>query len=93
MKKVVSDIEAVAKTVEGTFVRTTSVVEQTVQKNLFKRFPITLVFAVSFGLVAVNYGAEQMFAQIPFFVAHPGILFMLGLFALMVTGKLYQKLG
>jgi hypothetical protein len=88
-----SELEVVTKTVEKAIVTTADRVEKSVQKNLFKRFPITLVCAVTFGVVAVTYGAERMFAQVAFFEEYPSVLFLLGLIILMVTGKLYQKLG
>ncbi len=87
------EIDEVTKTMETTFSKTTDRIARPVQNTLFKRFPITATLAIVFGITAVTYGTELIFNKIPFFTNNPVILVLCGIFALSITGKLYQKLG
>ena len=64
-----------------------------VRKSLFKRFPISSVVIVMFGLTATSYGAERIFENIQVLNEHPLSLFVGGLLILMFMGKLYQRIG
>jgi len=64
-----------------------------VRKTLFKRFPIGALFLVAFGVSATSYGIEQIIHEIAWLHERPVMILFLGLGALALTGKLYQKLG
>ncbi len=62
-------------------------------KNLLVGFSIATMLIVTFGVTAVTYGTERLYQEIAVFNNHPIALFISGLIALMIMGKLYQKLG
>ena len=62
-------------------------------KNAFAKYPITFSLLVLFGVVAVMHGFEGLVIQVPFFVLHPGVLFLIGLIILILTGTLYKRLN
>ncbi len=64
-----------------------------VRRSLFKRFPIIATLAVTFGVGATFFGIERVFATIPLFNDHPWFTLTLGILTLLITGKLYAKLG
>jgi hypothetical protein len=64
-----------------------------VRKTLFKRFPTLFTIIVTFGVGATFFGIERVFATIPLFNDHPWFTLMCGLIVLVITGKLYAKLG
>ncbi len=87
------ELDEVTKTVETTISKTTDRIARPVQDTLFKRFPVAVTLVVVFGITAVTYGTELIFDKIPFLTNNPIILVLCGIFALSITGKLYQKLG
>lgn len=91
--KNLSELEAHIVRLERILESSTDSVIAPVRRSLFKRFPITAVLIVTFGVTATTYGAERLYQKTVFLNEHPLVLFVLGLVALMVTGKLYQKLG
>lgn len=64
-----------------------------VRKSLFKRFPIIGTIIVAFGVSATFFGMERVLSTIPIFNNHPWFTLALGVGTLVVTGKLYAKLG
>jgi uncharacterized membrane protein (DUF485 family) len=62
-------------------------------KNAFAKYPITFSLLVLFGVMAVMHGFEGLVIQVPFFVNHPGVLFLIGLIILILTGTLYKRLN
>ena len=92
MKNVFSEIDTVARKVEGAVITTEKIVVP-VRNSLFKRFPILLTLLVTFGVVATFYGVEGIIDQIAWLRERPFLILLAGLGALLFTGKLYQKLG
>lgn len=86
------EIDSVTKRVEDVVVSTDKMIDP-MRKSLFKRFPTTLTLCVTFGVGATFYGIERVIADMPWLNAHPIVIVLMGLSVLVVTGKLYQKLG
>jgi hypothetical protein len=63
------------------------------RKTLFRRFPVFFTVVVAFGVGATFYGLERGFETIPFFYDYPWRTLVVGLLVLLITGKLYAKLG
>ena len=96
MKKKQNELEKIVDTVEKTIETIENHSEEVirpVRETLFKRFPITFVLIVAFGVSAVITSSELLFMKIEFFVAHPSVLLLIGLTVLAATGKFRQKLG
>lgn len=62
------------------------------RKNAFERFPLLFTLLGAFGVVAIFYGFEHLIDRSQFLSDNPIILLLVGLLALIVTGKLYKKL-
>lgn len=92
MKKLISEIDEVSKSVEQTVSATNSLLEP-VRKSFFKRFPTLSMLAVTFGVATTLLGIERIIEDIPFFNGHPLYIFLTGVCILWMTGKLYNKLG
>lgn len=88
-----TELGMLVKRMEDIVTSTTNGIVVPVRKNLLARFPITTVLIVTFGVTAVTYGAERLYQEIEILNEHPLVLLISGLAALMITGKLYQKLG
>lgn len=86
------EINTVARKVEGAVGATEKIVVP-VRDSLFKRFPILLTLLVTFGVVATFYGVEGMINEVAWLRERPFLILLVGLAALLFTGKLYQKLG
>lgn len=63
------------------------------RNEMLRRFPILFLLLVTFGFTAVLTGMEQMLLHIPFLLEHPIVMVLCGMFALIVTGTVYKKLG
>lgn len=92
MSKIVEEIGAVTKKVHNA-VETTEKIIVPMKESLFHRFPILVTLLVTFGFTATLYGIEGIIDSIPFLANHPIAIFLVGISALMIIGKLYQKLG
>lgn len=64
-----------------------------VRDTAFARFPLLFTLLVTFGLSATLYGMGKIVETIPLFVDHPVIPLVVGLVILLLTGRLYKKLG
>ncbi len=93
MKDVYTEINGVAKKVEQVVVDQTGRVIDPVRNSLFKRFPVSLTFLVTFGATATFYGTERLISEIDWLNERPFLILLSGVAALAFTGKLYQKLG
>lgn len=89
LEKIVDTVEKTIETIEN---RSEEVIRP-VRRTLFKRFPITFILIVAFGVSAIITASELLFMKIEFFVKNPVVLLFIGLTALAVTGKFRQKLG
>ena len=63
------------------------------RESAFERFPLIFTLLGAFGLVATFYGFERLIDQVDFLSRNPFILLGTGLFTLIVTGTLYDKLN
>lgn len=62
------------------------------REKLSSKFPLPFALLGAFGLVATFYGFEGIINRIDFLINNPIILLITGIVALVITGKLYQKL-
>ncbi len=56
------------------------------------RYPLLFSFLIILGSIATLKGLESVIVQIPIFVEHPSLLFVLGVITLLFTGSLYKIL-
>jgi cation transport ATPase len=74
-------------------VETTNKAIAPIRQSVFKRFPGFFTLLVTFGVAATFFAIERILATTPIFNEHPWYTLMLGILILVVTGKLYAKLG
>ncbi len=92
MKKIYTGIDTVTRNVENVVVTTEKVIDP-VRQSISKRFPVILLLLVTFGVTATFYGIERVIAEMVWLNERPVLILASGLLALVITGKLYQKLG
>ena len=61
-------------------------------KPVFRRYPLTFLFLLTFSVVAILHGFEIWADQVTFFDRHPFALIGIGVVALLLTGTLYKTL-
>lgn len=61
-------------------------------RPLFKRYPLTFMFSILVGAVAVSEGIKGVITEIPFLGGHPWRMLIVGVVILVATGTLYKKL-
>lgn len=64
-----------------------------VRESIIKRFPTLFLLAVTFGVTATITGMEQLLIQYDVLHEHPTAILVLGVSILVITGRLYKKLG
>ena len=83
-KDPIQEIEEVVKEVHDNAGRYT--------QPVFMRYPLLFAFLVVFSIAAILDGFQRFTDNIPLFRQHPIILMLLGVLALLLTGKLYESL-
>lgn len=61
--------------------------------HAFARFPLLFTLLATFGVVATFYGFQGILEKIPLLAEDPYISLIIGILILVLTGKLYKKLG
>lgn len=61
--------------------------------SVFARFPLLFTLLGTFGVILTFYGFQHVLQRIPLLANNPMIALATGLLILIVTGKLYKKLG
>ncbi len=61
--------------------------------HAFARFPLLFTLLAAFGAAATFYGIQGIIEKIPILANNPYISLVVGLLILVLTGKLYKKLG
>lgn len=61
-------------------------------KPVFRRYPLLFTFLIVFSAAAILDGFRLFTDQIPLFQEHPIYLMLIGVLALLLTGKLYESL-
>ncbi|MEZ4195218.1 MAG: hypothetical protein R3B53_02360 [Candidatus Paceibacterota bacterium] len=82
--------------VEKIIVKTGSSVEtymSPVRESILKRYPTLFTLVVTLGATATFLGLEGIFLRFEIFVKYPELLFLLGVAILVLTGRVYKKLG
>lgn len=92
MKEIYEKIDYASKAIDGVTTSTEEIFTP-MRDSLFKRFPISAPILVTFGVAATFFGIERIIAEITWLNEHPLFILLLGIMALIVSGKLYQKLG
>lgn len=85
-----------ADVVEKIIIKTGSSVETYVspmRENILKRYPTLFTLVVTLGATATFLGLEGIFLRFEVFVKYPELLFLLGVVILVLTGRVYKKLG
>lgn len=59
----------------------------------FARFPLLFTLLGAFGVTLTFYGLDKLIQKIPFLANNPVVSLVVGLVILVLTGKLYKKLG
>lgn len=81
---------------EKIIVKTGSQVEtfmSPVRESVLKRYPTIFTLVVTLGATATFLGLEGIFLRFAIFVKYPELLFLLGVVILVLTGRVYKKLG
>ena len=92
MRDVLKEIDAVKGSV-GNAVDATGRFVRPVRDSLFMRFPIFATLLVAFGVAATFFGMERLITEVAWLNERPLLILLSGIGALVVSGKLYQKLG
>lgn len=92
MREVLKEIDAVKGSVDHA-VNATGRLVKPVRDSLFARFPILATLLVAFGVAATFFGMERLITEVAWLNDRPLLIFLSGISALIVSGKLYQKLG
>jgi hypothetical protein len=92
MKEVFREIDAATSQV-GRVVNATGQLVHPMREDLFRRFPILAPLLIAFGVAATFFGIERLIMDIAWLNDRPFLIFLLGVTALIISGKLYQKLG
>ena len=59
---------------------------------VLKRYPLLFAFLIVFSIAAILDGFRLFTEEIPLFREHPTVLIIIGVLALLFTGKLYKSL-
>ena len=78
--------------VEGVVMGTEKMLDP-IRRSFFKRFPVVATLLVAFGMSATFFGIERIIVNITWLNERPFLILAFGIGALVVSGKLYQKLG
>lgn len=95
-KEVVRATSSVIDETEKLVDRTAMQLERSVapvRESVIKRFPTLFLLAVTFGATATITGIEQLLIQYDVLQRHPIVILGLGVSILIITGRLYKKLG
>lgn len=63
------------------------------RRSVFKRFPVIFMLLVTFGVAATFFGFERIIAETAWLNGRPWLILGVGLITLVLTGRLYKKLG
>ena len=61
-------------------------------RPVFARYPLLFAFLIVFSIAAILHGFDLFTDEIPLFKQHPLYIILLGVLALIFTGKLYESL-
>ena len=61
-------------------------------RPVFSRYPLLFSFLIVFSAAAILESFRMIVDKIPLFNEHPIILMVIGILALLFTGKLYESL-
>ena len=61
-------------------------------RPVLRRYPLVFAFLIVFSIAAILDGFKLFVDEIPLFKEHPIILMLIGVIALILTGKLYKSL-
>ena len=88
----IDTVSFVERVVDKTGKRVDSYVSP-VRDGIFKRFPTIFSLLVALGLAATFLGLEQILLNYQTLQEHPWLIFLMGIGILVLTGRLYKKLG
>ncbi len=69
------------------------VVVRPIRSSILRRYPVIFALLVTIGATATFLGLENTLMSLSLFVQKPWLLLLSGIAILILTGKLYKKLG
>jgi hypothetical protein len=63
-----------------------------ITQPVLRKYPLLFAFLVILSVSAITHGLRDLLNEVEFFNAHPGVLILLGILVLILTGKLYKWL-
>ena len=91
-KTIVQAVGSIDKDISAIVKETEKVVEP-YRKSVLHRFPVLFALLVTFGVVATLLGLERIITDIAWLNERPLLILGIGLCTLILTGRLYKKLG
>jgi hypothetical protein len=85
-------IEKVTEKIDKAVESTESIIRP-IRESFFKRFPALFMLLVTVGGSATFFGIERIISEIPWLNERPVLIFVSGIVILIITGRLYKKLG
>lgn len=92
LKTATTAVDDMSEIVKKTESRVEEVVAP-VRQRVFKRFPVIFILLTTFGVTATISGMERLLFQFNILQNNPGIVLVIGLMILILTGTLYKRLG
>ena len=80
------------KSVSGTFRGTDRIIEP-LRRSAFRRFPTLFLLLTTFGVAATIFAFERLIMEWTYLYERPWLILIVGVAVLVVTGRLYKKLG
>lgn len=85
-------VDQVDRTLSSTLKSTDDVIEP-IRQSAFRRFPTIFLLLTTFGVATTFYAFERLVGKWEYLYERPWLILIIGLSALVLTGKLYKKLG
>lgn len=87
-----NDFEKLIQTVGDVFHGTGKVIEP-IRESTFKRFPTLFTLLTTLGATMTFFGIERILGETTWLNDRPFLMLCAGLLVLVLTGRLYKKLG
>lgn len=60
-----------------------------ITQPVLHRYPILFAFLIIISVSAISHGLKDLIGEVEYFTHHPGILMLIGIVILILTGRLY----
>lgn len=85
-------LKGVDQSLETTYKNTSQLLDP-LRRSAFRRFPTLFILLTTFGVATTFYAFERLIAKWTYVFDRPWLILLIGVAALVLTGKLYKKLG